>query len=190
MKTKTTRKLAAVNPSVIPTGPTEKPATKPAADPVRPDSPKPTSTADAVDPGEAGPGRGGARPGAGRPPKVPPKLPEFTEAGLARLWQLGFGMIAVRKQDEDWQLDDDEAANLAKATDPVLQQYLPLIGDHAALVALGITLALTVAPRYMLDQAKRKAAKGSKPAVEDQDAGVKIVSRTRPKPGSKGKSKP
>lgn len=196
MKAKTkSRKLAAVDPGVIGTPPGKIPSTtttpgKSIGDPVRPDtpstSPKPDDQVD-----HPGPGRGGPRPGAGRPPKTPPKLPEFTKAGLARLWELAFGMIAARKDDDDWQLDEDEAGNLAEATDPVLRQYLPLIGDHAALVALGITFALTVAPRHMLDQAKRRKAKDSSPSpdAEAGTAAVKVLSRTRPKTKRKGKSR-
>lgn len=194
MRSRSKRKVAGVPTSVIPT-PTadpakDKPGLGPGPDPTRPDSagpgsgPGPGPGPDPGKPDQPSSGRGGARPGAGRPPKVPAKIPEFTKAGLARLWQLAFGMIAVRKDDDDWQIDDEEAGNLAEATDPVLRQYLPLVGDHAALMALGITLALTVAPRMMLDRQKRKAKseRTEKTEKTDQDrSAVKIMSRTRSK---------
>ena len=173
--------IPAVSPSVIPV-PAGKPASiRPGSDPVRP-------AGEGTRDGDPGPGRGGSRPGAGRPTSVPkpvPKIPQFTKAGLARLWQLVFGMVAIRRGD-DWTLDDDEAGNLAEATDAVLQQYLPLLADHAALVALVITLGITVAPRVMIDVHESKIRKGSTPASVTPEAdrpSVKIRSRVTGKPG-------
>jgi hypothetical protein len=174
--------IPAVSPSVIPV-PSGSPASgRPASDPVRPFTPEGTRD------GDPGPGRGGSRPGAGRPssaPKPVAKIPQFTKAGLARLWQLVFGMVAIRRGD-DWTLDDDEAGNLAEATDAGLQQYLPLLAEHAALTALVITLGITVAPRVMIDMHEAKVRRGSSPTTKTPEAdrpSVKVRGRVAGKPG-------
>jgi hypothetical protein len=95
-----------------------------------------------------------------------------------------FGIVAVRRG-EHWEIDDVEAGNLAEASDAVLQQYLPMLEEHAALVCLAISLGLTVSPRIMLDRHAAKDSDRDDVAVQIDDKPVRRPVRRPGRPKSK-----